>query len=124
MSINEVYDIIKKKKDNENLIYNNIYDKIRVKINNCALSNNNICIYTIPIMIFGSPLINIDKTKKYIMNKLTDEGFNVYDLKNNTIIIKWENDKIKKKSKISFKENEYENENNIYSKVVDFKNST
>ena len=70
------------------------------------------CVYQIPEIIFGMPVINKDECINYINNILKEKGFNCFFIKPNYILIMWqlENKLIKQNKKLL----ENKNNNNCY----------
>jgi hypothetical protein len=53
-------------------VLDNCYSKI-LQTNN--KTNDCICLYTVPSVMFGIPMYNLSDCIKYIMDKLTNKGF-------------------------------------------------
>lgn len=84
-------DLIKLQKDRENIKYitfKKVYKTVEKKIQLASNSNFYYVWYEIPEFIIGSPLYKLDECKKYVMNKIKKDGFEIEEI-NNFILIKW-----------------------------------
>jgi hypothetical protein len=122
MSLNQVSNIIKNRKNTENSMYNRVYENVRIKINSAASVGYNYCTYYIPQIIIGCPLIDVPKTKQYILNKLSEEGFIPFDGGENIIHITWNPESLikKKESRIKFDDDN----DDIFKKLASIKNNS
>jgi len=123
LRINDLYS----KKNEKNLKRLEIYDSVLVKCHERIKYNSNFektyCFYQIPEFIIGVPLYNINEMRKYIINSLKTNGFNILYIDPNWLFISWghvNNDKsITKKFKEKKKNDKNENNNNQQFKSVD-----
>jgi len=84
-------DLINMQKERENIKYttfNKIYKNIEKKIQLASNSNFYYVWYEIPEFIIGFPMYKINECKKYIINKIEKDGFQIEEI-NNFILIKW-----------------------------------
>jgi hypothetical protein len=70
-------------------IYKKIYKKVETKIIQSSAMNLYECWYQLPEFIFNIPLYNLEGCKNYLENKLKRDGFSVYFININTIVISW-----------------------------------
>ena len=97
MSLPDILRIQEEKKQKEINLYKLIYERVHNKINRQAASNSVACLYQIPKIIYGFPLIDIPKTMEYIIKILTEKGFIAFPISHNTIYISWEISNVLKK---------------------------
>ena len=123
LRMNDLYN----KKNEKNLKRLEIYDSVLVKCHERIKYNSNFektyCFYQIPEFIIGVPLYNINEMRKYIINSLKTNGFNILYIDPNWLFISWghvNNDKsITKKFKEKKKNDKNENNNNQQFKSID-----
>jgi hypothetical protein len=86
-------DLIYSQNERSKIKYNTfskIYDTIEKKIILASSSNFYSVYYDIPSFIIGCPLYNLDECKKFVINKIKENGFEVDEFDdNNIILIKW-----------------------------------
>lgn len=108
MSLNEILKIKQQKKDSQKELYNIIYIKAKNYIMTNAKNGTDACIFKIPSLVFGHPLVDIESTMEYITYKLTHKGFMVFPIDKQHIYISWDLVKFIKnapiESKISLEE--------------------
>lgn len=90
MSLSQLMSIQKQRKLRRDKIFNEIYEKVKIRINHHVKFNKLNCIYTIPPIIYGCPHINKVEIANYIENKLVDQGFYTQRLTPVSIYINWE----------------------------------
>ena len=86
---NEVAEREKRKIQVFEKVLNNCYAKIlqaNSKTNDCN------CLYTVPPVMFGIPIYNLNDCIKFIMDKLNHKGFKVYFTYPNLLLISWKVD--------------------------------
>ena len=91
IKINELYDQQDKNNKRKESIYNEVLTKChhRIKLTAKNYPDNCYCYYTIPKIIYGIPLYNLEECLRYIMNKLIENGFKVYYTHPNLLYITW-----------------------------------
>lgn len=85
-------DLIKSQKKREEIKYKTflkIYDNIEKKISFASASNFYYVWYEVPEFIIGFPLYNLEECKKYVVNKIQENGFTVEEFDVNIILITW-----------------------------------
>jgi hypothetical protein len=83
---NEVAEREQKKIQTFEKVLDNCYSKIlqaNSKTNDCN------CLYTVPLVLFGVPIYNLNDCIKFIMDKLSKKGFKVYFTYPNLLLISW-----------------------------------
>lgn len=90
MSLDNILKIQRERKYRRNLIYGEIYDKVKIRIDHYVKFGKTYCIYEIPYIIYGQPHINFGEIANYLENKLKKEGFGVYRMTPNSLYITWE----------------------------------
>jgi len=108
VNINQLYDSINKKKLQKYKTYDDILKRCHARIKIYAENLLLQCFYDVPFFILGTPLYNINELKKYIIESLTKNGFQVMNLQNNWIYVSWD---LKKSKRVNIKkiETEYKN---------------
>jgi len=86
---NEVEEREKRKIKIYEKILNLCYNKI---LNNNKQNDDYTCTYTVPSVVFGLPLYNVDECVSFIMNKLIEKGFDIVFAFPLTIHISWKPD--------------------------------
>ncbi len=99
MSLYDIIEIQQRKKDKQIDLFEKIYEDVKTKIQYYVTMNQLTCNFKIPSFIFGFPLVNIPKTKEYLLLRLTKEGFIAFDVQNkdDEIFISWELSAVLKK---------------------------
>lgn len=90
MSLNDILQIERERVRRERITLTTIYDRMKNRINNSVKVKSKECVYTIPEFIPGYPLIDVEKTMKYLINKLTREGFIAVKLTELVLYITWD----------------------------------
>lgn len=89
LKISELYTTINEK----NLKRLEIYDSVLVKCHHRIMYNSKLektyCFYQIPEFIIGVPLYNPLEMKKYIINSLKNNGFQILYIDPNWLFIHW-----------------------------------
>lgn len=116
MSFNEILQIEQQRIRRERVVLQTIYDRMKNRINNSVKVKSKECIYTIPEFIPGYPLTDINKTMKYLLDKLKREGFIVLQLTQLDLYVTWDPTQIKKLDQL-IKENQ-PNQEPVYSKIT------
>lgn len=106
MSLQNVLDIQKKKNNKRKQLRQDIYDKIKNRIDYYARYGKTNCQYQIPNFIYGYPHLNTEATADEIVNMLKQEGFIVVKLDAQNIFISWEETVVKEYAKKMKKENQ------------------
>ena len=125
LRINDLYN----KKNEKNLKRLEIYDSVLVKCHERIKYNSNFektyCFFQIPEFIIGTPLYNINEMRKYIINSLKTNGFNILYVDPNWLFISWghvNNEKsISKKFKEKKKNDKNENTNQQFKSIDNYK---
>ena len=110
LRINELYNV----RNEKNLKRLEIYDSVLVKCHNRIKYNSNLektyCFYQIPEFIIGVPLYNIHEMRKYIINSLKNNGFQIMYIDPNWLFINWSQTKMDNLVNKSFKKQKNKNE--------------
>lgn len=70
-------------------MYKKIYKLAEKKIIDCSKVNNKGCYFSVPVFLISIPTYSSNECKRYLINKLKDDGFRVEDYDTNTIYISW-----------------------------------
>jgi len=79
----------KQREKHKEVIYKKIYKKVETKIIQSSAMNLYECWYQLPEFLFNIPLYDLEGCKYYLENKLKRDGFSVYFININTIVISW-----------------------------------
>ncbi len=90
-------------------IYDYIYSKTEFIIKKSVKMGQSYCYYDVPNFIFGYPAFNQNEATQYILNKLTENGFVPFLIRDNYICITWPVPD--KKSKVDTRVKNEESEN-------------
>ena len=114
ISINDMQNLYDKKQNKKKDTYNKILERVIRTMKENAIIGETKCVYQIPEIIFGMPVINKEECITYINNILKEKGFNCFFIKPNYILIMWklENKLIKQNNKLL--ENKNKSYNNCY----------
>jgi hypothetical protein len=97
MSLHEILEIQESRKRKEIALYESIYKLVQSKINRQVSLNSVACLFQIPKVKYGFPLINVPKTMEYILKILNEKGFIAFPVSHDTIYISWEMSNVLKK---------------------------
>jgi Na+-translocating ferredoxin:NAD+ oxidoreductase RNF subunit RnfB len=119
ISINDMQKLYDEKQNKKKTTYNKILQRVIKTMKDNAIIGETKCVYQIPELIFGMPVINKDECINYINNILKEKGFNCFFVKPNYILIMWklENKLIKQNQKLlenNYFPNNNSNNNNCY----------
>ena len=120
ISVNDMQNLYDKKQNKKKDTYNKILERVIRTMKENAIIGETKCVYQIPEIIFGMPVINKDECIHYINNILKEKGFNCFFIKPNYILIMWklENKLIKQNQKLIENKNNNLNNNCYYSNNV------
>lgn len=96
-----VMSIQRKRKYQKFKIFNDIFEKVKIRINHYTKFGQTSCYYEIPYLIYGCPHINMKEISEYIESKLRKEGFVIIRLNPTVIYISWEESIVKKQREIN-----------------------
>ncbi len=95
MSLRDILLIERERVKREKIVLSTVYDRMQNRINNSVRVRSKECIYTVPEMIPGYPLVNIDKTMNYLLKKLQKEGFIAFPINKSNLYVTWDPEKIR-----------------------------
>lgn len=98
ISLNELYQLKRKKENNKKIQFDKVLERCHNRIRKVATHGGLNTIYEVPGMIIGLPLYNINTCTDYIISKLRDNGFLVQLLPPPSvyvIYISWDPEEIK-----------------------------
>ena len=101
MSLSSIMGIQKQRKMRRNKIFEQIYDKVKLRINHFTKFCRTNCEYEVPYIIYGLPHVDLTVIADYIENRLRDEGFVTRRLTKISIFISWEESVIAEQAKIN-----------------------
>jgi len=90
ININKLRGEVEAREQRKTKIFEKILDLCYQKIlNSNQKSDDYSCTYIVPNVVFGLPLYNVHECVKYITEKLTDKGFEIYFALPTTLHISW-----------------------------------
>jgi len=116
MSLSDILQIERERVIRERVVLTTVYDRMKNRINSSVRVKAKECIYTIPEFIPGYPLVDIQKTMGYLLNKLKKEGFIAIQLTLLDLYITWDPVKIRQLNQ-QIKPIEPKKEEPLYSKI-------
>jgi hypothetical protein len=95
INIDELHKEKDKKLKHKNEVYDIVLKKCHQRIKTTAkiLDGNDNCLFVVPPYIYGCPLYNINNCIFYLVNQLTQNGFDVKHINPNFLYISWEGKK-------------------------------
>ena len=99
MSLNDVLQIQRNRRDRANKIFYKIFERVKIRINHTAKYGGTHCYYDVPQLLYGLPSVDLGKCADFIEKKLREEGFVVYRLSNTNFLISWEESAIEEQVK-------------------------
>ena len=95
LNIDELRNEKKEKIKQKNEVYESVLKKCHAKIKSVAkiLSAPECCIFEVPPYIYGCPLYDINKCIYYLVECLSENGFEVQYLTKNMVYVSWEGKK-------------------------------
>lgn len=75
----------------KNKIYKKIYKLLEKKIIEVNKFGQKQFMYDIPYFMINIPLYSMDGCREYLIKKLEEDGFKVYIVQDNKIVINWSN---------------------------------
>ena len=96
MSLSDILQIERERVRRERVVLDTVYDRLNNRINNSVRANAKTCVYVIPEMIPGYPLVNLTKTMLFLLKKLKKEGFIAFPLSETHLFVTWDPKEIRK----------------------------
>lgn len=119
MSLNDILEIERERRQRERATLITVYERLQNRINmSVRNARAHYCIYTIPDFIPGYPLINIDKTMKYLLKKLKREGFIAAPVDHKNIFITWDPQTIRELDRTDRNDNQSSTNNRRTDNIV------
>jgi hypothetical protein len=116
LNINQLHREIEDRMEKKKNVYSKILELCYQRIVNTNKKNNNCyCFFSCPTFMFGVPLYNITNCIIYIMEDLTEKGFQVQYTHPNLLYISWKVNNKSKSSSFNQKKIEY----NKYRDIMD-----
>lgn len=100
LNIDELYETIDSKKYRRFEVFDTILQKIHSRIKYVSRVEQTYCTYNIPRFIIGTPPYNFDNLKKYVIDSLKSNKFEVYFFEPNLLFISWDRKNQKKQTKV------------------------
>ena len=100
LNIDELYETIDSKKYRRFEVFDTILQKIHSRIKYVSRVEQTYCTYNIPRFIIGTPPYNFDNLKKYVIDSLKSNKFEVYFFEPNLLFISWDRNNQKKQTKV------------------------
>ena len=92
LNLDELYTRDKITNENKTKIYQKILNRIHTKIKHTSRQRNNykFCVYVLPEFLLGTPRYNINDCTMYVIEKLTENGFEIKYTHPNLLWISWQ----------------------------------
>lgn len=103
-TVKSVMDVQRKRLERESSLKDKIIKNIKDRIKNYATHGQMKCLFQVPSFIFGHPPYEVGEMTLYIVNKLDSEGFYIEVYPNNSLLISWDVNDIRKRQKQKEKE--------------------
>ena len=87
LNINELYEVSNNKHLKKLEQFDKLLQNVHSRIKKNAAENKMYCFYQIPEFIIGVPLYDVNDLKKYIINSLKKNGFNLLYIDPNWLFI-------------------------------------
>jgi hypothetical protein len=117
LNINSLFEEMDQKVLNRLKMFDDILVQIHNKIKYQSKNKTFFCTHQIPEFLIGKPLYKVEDLRKYIIDSLKRDKFDVLYMHPNLLFISWER---KKNNKRSVKKVINNNNNNIFKKVDDY----
>jgi len=114
LSINQLHKEIEERMEKKKNVYQKILELCHQRINNTNKKNNDChCFFSCPSFMFGIPLYNVTNCVIFIMEDLTQKGFQIQYTHPNLLYISWKVNTKDKSSTFNQKKIEYGQFRNI-----------
>jgi hypothetical protein len=117
LNINSLFEEMDQKVLNRLKMFDDILVQIHNKIKYQSKNKTFFCTHQIPEFLIGKPLYKVEDLRKYIIDSLKRDKFDVLYMHPNLLFISWER---KKNNKRSVKKVINNNNNNIFKKIDDY----
>ena len=117
LNINSLFEEMDQKVLNRLKMFDDILVQIHNKIKYQSKNKTFFCFHQIPEFLIGKPLYKVEDLRKYIIDSLKRDKFDVLYMHPNLLFISWER---KKNNKRSVKKVINNNNNNIFKKIDDY----
>lgn len=101
LKISDLYSTINEKTLKRLEIYDSVLVKCHKRIQYNSKLERTYCFYQIPEFIFGVPIYNKDEMRKYIINSLNNNGFQIMYIEPNWLFINWGHHRLDKLSNVN-----------------------
>lgn len=101
LKISELYSTINEKNLKRLKVFDSVLVKCHKRIEYNSKLEKTYCFYQIPEFIFGVPIYNPLELKKYIINSLNNNGFQIMYIDPNWLFIHWGHHKLDKLANIN-----------------------
>ena len=100
ISLEQIQDIEKKRKEIKKEIYKKIYEQFNKKIKTCVELGHKQVVLRVPGFLLGYPVYDVQKAGDYLQRQFELANFIVHRMSYQDIYISWKLETIKNKSKI------------------------
>jgi len=120
LNIKDLYSTINEKTIKRMEIYDGVLVKCHKRIHYNSTLERNYCFFQVPEFIIGTPLYKVEEMRTYIINSLTNNGFQIMYVEPNWLFISWNipgvkklaNSGLKKEIKVKDDINKYKSTDN------------
>ena len=117
LNINSLFEEQDKKVLNRLKLFDDILVQIHNKIKLNSKNKTFYCTHQIPEFLIGKPLYKVEELRKYLIDSLKRDKFDVLYIHPNLLFVSWER---LKNNKRSVKKSTPDNNNNIFKKIDDY----
>lgn len=92
----KLLDIDEQRIQRERVVLNTVWDRLVRRIELNMQHKNHNCMFEIPTFIMGCPPINVERTMRYLLDKIQKEGLYALQVTNTKIFVLWSLDALRK----------------------------
>ena len=120
LNINSLFEEMDQKVLNRLKMFDDILVQIHNKIKYQSKNKTFFCTFNIPEFLIGKPLYKVEDLRKYLIDSLKRDKFDVLYVHPNFLFISWENKKSKRTYKNVKRIENNSNNNNNFKKIDDY----
>ncbi len=123
LKIADLFSPINKKQLKRMEIYDDVLVKCHKRIQYNSKLERTYCFFQIPEFIIGVPLYNIYEMRKYVINSLKNNGFQIMYIEPNWLFISWAEAGVKKLLNTTLKKEKKKKDDSRYKSIDNYKPS-
>ena len=117
LNINTLFEEMDQKVLNRLKMFDDILVQVHNKIKVCSKNKTFFCTHQIPEFLIGKPIYKIEDLRKYLINSLKRDKFDVLYIHPNLLFISWDKQQKNKRNVNKVVSN---NNNNLFKKIDDY----